>query len=46
MLKKASQIAVDNSVKVIEGYKHNLDEKAEPHNLIEGDKAYLDNQLF
>jgi hypothetical protein len=39
MLKKARQIAVDNSVKA-------NDKKARPQFLNEGDKAYINNELF
>jgi hypothetical protein len=47
MLKKARQIAVENSVKKAnEKYEQTQDEKAKPHNLNERDKAYTNNEIF
>ena len=46
ILKKARQIAMDNSLEA--GIKHKLahDVKAKPHNISEGDMVFVDNQLF
>ena len=46
MLKKARQIALDNSMQAGDSYKKTHDAKASTHGLKEGDMAYLDNQLF
>ena len=46
MLKKARQIALENSMQAGDSYKKVHDAKASTHSLKEGDMAYLDNQLF
>jgi hypothetical protein len=46
LLKKAREIALDNSFKAGTSYKEAHDKKASLHKLNEGDYAYIDNQLF
>jgi hypothetical protein len=46
ILKKARQIALQDSFKAGTTYKEAHDKKASQHKLAEGDYAYLDNQLF
>jgi hypothetical protein len=46
VLKKARQISTEQSMEASDNYKTDHDIKAKPHNLMEGDYAYLDNQLF
>jgi hypothetical protein len=46
ILKKAREIALADSFKAGDWYKEAHDKKASEHNLLEGDYAYLDNQLF
>jgi hypothetical protein len=46
LLKKAREIALEDSFKAGNSYKEAHDKKASGHNLQEGDYAYLDNQLF
>jgi hypothetical protein len=43
--KKAQQIAME-SMGASDKYKSDHDIKAKPHNLMEGDYVFLDNQLF
>ena len=45
-LKKARQIAIANSLEA--GIKHKLanDVTAKPHNILEGDMIFVNNQLF
>ena len=45
-MKKAREIALDNSMEASNKYKAAHDVKATQHGLQEGDFAYLDNQLF
>ena len=46
ILKKARQIAMDNSLEA--GLKHKMahDAKSKPHNIVEGDMVFVENQLF
>ncbi len=46
LLKKAREIALEDSFKAGDSYKEAHDKKSSAHNLLEGDFAYLDNQLF
>jgi hypothetical protein len=46
ILKKAREIATDNSIEAGDLHKKVLDKKAKLHVLKEGDIAYLHNQLF
>ncbi len=46
LLKKAREIALEDSFKAGDSYKAAHDKKVSEHNLQEGDYAYLDNQLF
>jgi hypothetical protein len=46
LLKKARQIAVEQSMQEGDDYKKDHNSKAKLHDLEEGDYAYLDNQLF
>jgi hypothetical protein len=46
ILRKARQIALDHSFEAATAYKDYHDQKASKHNLVEGDYAYIDNQLF
>ncbi len=46
ILKKAREVALQESIKAGDKYKEVHDRKASSHDLKEGDYAYLDNQLF
>jgi hypothetical protein len=46
ILKKAREVALNNSLEAGNTYKEAHDKKASQHNLKDGDYAYLDNQLF
>ena len=46
LLKKARQITVKHNMQAGDDYKKRQDAKAKSQDLVEGDYAYLDNQLF
>ena len=46
ILKKARQIAMDNSLLAGEKHKQAHDVKSKPHNIKEGDMVFVENQLF